>query len=189
MKKVLSVIIVCCFAISCFAQEHLSFKGIPITGSMTEFCKNLSQKGFSKLGSNNNVTIFKGDFTGRNSTVLVGATEDGKNVYTVVVLFDASGDWNVLTNTYDYYKDIYTRKYGNTSICQEMNPAISDSNVALMAEVHQGTVVWVSQWQPTGGTIELSIEKAEGIYEGLVAIRYRDAQNVEAKIQRDIDDI
>ncbi len=27
------------------------FKGIPITGSMTEFCKNLSQKGFTKFSS------------------------------------------------------------------------------------------------------------------------------------------
>ena len=58
-----------------------------------------------------------------------------------------------------------------------------------MAEVHQGTVVWASQWEPTGGTIELSIEKADGVYEGMVVIRYRDDQNVEAKIQRDMEDI
>lgn len=189
MKKFLSFIIACCFAISCLAQEHLSFKGIPITGSMTEFCKTLSQKGFTKLGSEKNYTIFKGDFTGRNSTVLVGATEDGKSVYTIVVIFDASDEWNILTNTYDYYKDIYTRKYGNTYFCKEKNPSYSNSNVALMAEVYQGTVVWTSQWKPTGGTIELSIEKADGVYNGMVVIKYRDAQNVEAKIQRDIDDI
>ena len=189
MKKALSIIMACSIAISSFAQEHLSFKGIPITGSVTEFCKSLSQKGFTKLDTEKNITIFKGDFPGRKSTVLVGATDDGKSVYTVVVLFDASGEWNVLTNTYDYYKDIYTRKYGNTSFCQEKNPAHSDSNVALMAEVHQGTVVWASQWEPTGGTIELSIEKADGVYEGMVVIRYRDDQNVEAKIQRDMEDI
>lgn len=189
MKKALSIIIACCVAISCFAQEHLSFKGIPITGSMTEFCKKLSQKGFTKIGSRGNINMFSGNFTGRNSTVGVGATDDGKSVYSVVVLFDASDEWNVLVNTYDYYKEIYTRKYGKPSFCKENNPAHSDSNIALMAEVHQGTVVWASQWQPTGGTIELSIEKAEGVYEGMVVIRYRDAQNVEEKMQRDIDDI
>lgn len=189
MKKIFSIIIACLFTISCFAQEHLSFKGIPITGSMTEFCKNLSQKGFTKIGSQNNITIFRGDFTGRQATVGVGASDDGKNVYSVVVFFDACGEWNVLTNTYDYYKEIYTRKYGNTSFCKENNPALSDSNTALMSEVHQGTVVWASQWKPTGGTIELSIEKADGLYCGMVVIKYRDDQNVEAKIQRDIDDI
>ena len=41
----------------------------------------------------------------------------------------------------------------------------------------------------TGGDIELSIEKSNGFYEGLVMIRYRDAQNVEAKIQKDLEDI
>ena len=189
MTKYLSIIIAFCFAISCFAQEHLSFKGIPITGSMTEFCKKLSQKGFTKFGSENNVTFFKGDFTGRNSTVLVKATDDGKSVYSVIVLFDAYDEWNVLTNIYYYYKDIYTRKYGNTSFCQEMNPTNSDSNISLMYELHQGTVVWASQWQPVGGIIELSIEKAESLYDGMVVIKYRDDQNHEAKIQRDIDDI
>ena len=70
-----------------------------------------------------------------------------------------------------------------------MNPTNSDSNISLMYELHQGTVVWASQWQPVGGIIELSIEKAESLYDGMVVIKYRDDQNHEAKIQRDIDDI
>ena len=37
--------------------------------------------------------------------------------------------------------------------------------------------------------IELSIEKTSGVYEGLVVIRYRDSQNVETKIQKDLEDI
>ena len=53
-----------------------------------------------------------------------------------------------------------------------------------MAEVHQGTVVWGSAWEVTGGNIELSIEKTSGIYEGMVMIRYRDSQNVETKFKR-----
>ena len=55
-----------------------------------------------------------------------------------------------------------------------------------MAEVHQGTVVWGSAWEVTGGNIELSIEKTSGFYEGMVMIRYRDSQNVETKIQKDL---
>ena len=110
-------------------------------------------------------------------------------VFAVVVLFDPSEEWNTLVNTYDYYKDLYTRKYGKPSISKEKNPALSDSNAALMAEVHQGTVVYGSAWEVTGGDIQLSIEKSSGVYEGMVLIRYRDSQNVEAKIQSDLDDI
>ena len=133
--------------------------------------------------------MFTGDFTGRESTVGVTATDDGKNVFAVVVLFEPSGEWNTLVNTYDYYKDLYTRKYGKPSSSKEKNPALSDSNTALMAEVHQGTVVYGSAWEVTGGDIQLSIEKSSGVYEGMVLIRYRDSQNVEAKIQSDLDDI
>ena len=102
--------------------------------------------------------------------------------------------WDVLKSKsgielYNYYKDLYTRKYGNPTISKEKNPAHSDSNTALMAEVHQGTVVWGSAWEVTGGNIELSIEKTSGIYEGMVMIRYRDSQNVETKIQKDLEDI
>lgn len=134
--------------------------------------------------------MFTGNFTGRNATIGVVATDDGKEVFAVVVLFDPSGEWNTLVNTYDYYKDLYTRKYGKPSISEEKNPARSASNIALMTEVHEGTVVYCSIWEATGGDIQLSIEKSSaGIYEGMVAIRYRDSQNVEAKIQNDLDDI
>ena len=175
--------------INIMAQEHLSFKGIPIEGSMTAFCQKLKAKGFTSIGRDNNLTLFTGDFTGRNATVGVTATDDGKDVFAVIVLFDPSGEWNTLVSTYDYYKDLYTRKYGKPTISKEKNPAHSDSNTALMAAVHQGTVVYGSAWEVTGGDIQLSIEKSSGVYEGMVMIRYRDSQNVETKIQNDLDDI
>lgn len=189
MKKFIIVLTAFFAAINVMAQEHLSFKGIPIEGSMTEFCKKLKTKGFVSIGQENNITLFSGDFTGREATVGVTATDDGNNVFAVVVLFDPSGEWNTLVNTYDYYKKLYTRKYGKPTISRENNPARSDSNTALMAEVYQGTVVYGSAWEVTGGDIQLSIEKSSGIYEGMVTIRYRDSQNVEAKIQSDLDDI
>lgn len=189
MKKILVNLTILFVAINIMAQEHLSFKGIPIEGSMTEFCQKLKTKGFTSIGRENSITLFSGDFTGRKATVGVTATDDGKNVFAVVVLFDPSKEWNTLVNTYDYYKDLYTRKYGKPTISKENNPAYSDSNIALMAEVHEGTVVYGSAWEVTGGDIQLSIEKSSEIYEGMVMIRYRDFQNVETKIQNDLDDI
>lgn len=189
MKKIIFTLTVLLTAISITAQEHLSFKGIPIEGSMTEFCQKLRTKGFSQIGRENNLTLFSGDFTGRKATVGVSATDDGKNVFAVVVFFDPSGEWNTLVNTYDYYKDLYTRKYGEPTASTENNPAHLNTNIALMTEVQQGTVVYGSAWEVTGGDIQLSIEKSSDFYKGMVMIRYRDAQNVETKIQNDLDDI
>jgi len=189
MKKIIFTLTALFVAINMIAQEHLSFKGIPIEGSMTSFCQKLKAKGFTSIGRENNLTLFSGDFTGRKATIGVTATDDGKNIFAVIVLFDPSDEWNTLVNTYDYYKNLYTRKYGEPTISKESNPALSDSNTALMMEVDQGTVVYGSAWEVTGGDIQLSIEKSSGIYEGMVMIRYRDSQNVEAKIQNDLDDI
>lgn len=122
MKKILITLTVLFAVIDIMAQEHLSFKGIPIEGSMTEFCQKLKSKGFTSIGRENNITLFSGDFTGRQATVGVTATDDGKNVFAVVVLFDPSGEWNTLVNTYDYYKDLYTRKYGKPTISKENKP-------------------------------------------------------------------
>lgn len=188
MKKLLVTLALLVAVINVMAQEHLSFKGIPIEGSMSSFCQKLKAKGFTSIGRDNNLTLFTGDFTGRNANVGVAATDDGKDVFAVVVIFDPSGEWNTLVNTYDYYKDLYTRKYGKPTISKENNPARSDTNIALMAEVNEGTVVYGSEWEVTGGDIRLSIEKSTGVYEGIVTIRYRDSQNVETKIQNDLED-
>jgi hypothetical protein len=185
-KFLIAITLLFVAVINTMAQEHLSFKGIPIEGSMTEFCQKLKTKGFTQLGRDNNVTTFTGDFTGRQATV--GATDDGKSVHSVVVIFDESSEWNALVNTYDYYKGLYIRKYGEPSACREHNPSRQDSNISLMYELGQGTVTYASAWKVTGGTIELSIEKA-GYSDGVVIIRYRDSQNVETKIQKDLEDI
>lgn len=188
MKKLFLTLVLCVLALCAYAQEHLSFKGISIEGSMTSFCQKLKAKGFTLLGNDKNITLFTGDFTGRQATVGVVATDDGNNVHSVVVFFDSSREWNTLVNTYDYYKNIYTHKYGKPAISKENNPSHSDSNTMLMHELSQGTVTYDSAWEVTGGTIELSIEKAS-YTEGMVVIKYRDSQNIEAKIQSDLEDI
>ena len=189
MKKFIFTLVLMLVTTNLLAQEHLSFKGIPIEGSIKEFCNKLEAKGLTSMGTEDNVTLFTGDFTGREATIAVAATDDGKNVFSVVVFFDSSEEWNTLVNTYDYYKDLYTRKYDKPAKSKEKNPSYSDSNTSLMLELEQGKVVWGSAWKVTGGDIELSIEKSSKMFQGMVMIRYRDAQNVEAKIQRDLEDI
>jgi hypothetical protein len=168
---------------------HLKFKGIAIKGSMDSFCKKLKAKGFTQIGREGKAKLFEGDFTGKTATVKVESDNDGKNVYRVIVMFAPSGDWNELVEVYNYYKDIYTKKYGNTSYQKHRNPQATDSNISAMYELWQGKVTWASRWKDTGGTIEISIEKTNGISEGVVVIRYSDSQNEAAKIQSDLEEI
>lgn len=188
MKKFILSLVFCCFALFGFAQEHLSFKGIPITGSMTSFCQKLRAKGFTQIGAEGNIRLFKGDFTGRQATVGAVAADNGQDVFSVAVFFDESDSWNTLVSTYQHYKDLYIEKYGNPTRCVENNPSTHDSNTSLMYELFQGRVTYVSIFEVTGGAIQISIEKGQ-INDGFVMIKYQDAQNVNAKRQSDLQDI
>lgn len=190
MKHIFLSICILFVAIAANAQEHLSFKGIPIEGSITTFCQKLKAKGLEQVHSEDNIRLFTGDFTGRDATIGVVADQTGKNVFSVVVIFPASREWNTLVNTYNHFKDLYTEKYGNPSFSREHNPSHGKGNTALMAEVYQGTVVYGSEFNAPGGTIQLSIDKkVDGIYQGEVIIRYKDAQNIESKRKSDLDEI
>lgn len=188
MKKLFFTFVLLLVTITMGAQEHLLFKGIPIDGSVKDFCEQLKAKGFTYVSSENNSMFFEGDFTGQNVHVRVASADSGENIFSVMVIFDAIGEWKTLVNTYDYYKNLYTRKYGKPTLSKENNPSLSDSNGFLMYELYNGTVVWASLWKVTGGAIELSIEKMDYL-EGVVVIRYYDAQNMKAKVQNDLGEI
>lgn len=188
MKKILTSLILSMIAVCGLAQEHLNFKGIPIEGSLSEFCQKLKTKGFVETKRDNGLIMFKGEFTGREATIGVIASDDGKNVHSVAVIFDQSSEWKTLLNTYTYLKDLYIRKYGQPSACVEQNPSHSDDNYSLMRELSQGTVTYMTAWNALGGTIEMTIEKF-GYRSGVVTIKYHDTQNIKNKIQQDLEDI
>ena len=124
MRRLISLFAFMIITLTSYAQtnsEHLTFKGIPIEGSMNTFCQKLKAKGFTSIGRENNLALFTGNFTGQDATIGVKATDDGKNVFAITVIFDSSGEWNTLIDTYNYYKDLYTRKYGKPTISKEKN--------------------------------------------------------------------
>ena len=62
MKKSIFVLVALFLGLTSMAQEHLSFKGISIEGSMESFCEKLADKGFTELRNDGNTTLFTGDF-------------------------------------------------------------------------------------------------------------------------------
>ena len=69
MKKIIFTLVLTVLALDLIAQEHLSFKGISIEGSITEFCQKLEEKGCSLITSENNNYLYRGDFTGRSAII------------------------------------------------------------------------------------------------------------------------
>ena len=191
MKKALFLLYFLVLSLSVSAQEHLSFKNIPIEGSATAFCQKLKSKGFKQTGHDKNVLIFRGDFTGQDVNVAVDTSGNGQNILSIEVTFDTSEEWNTLHNTYNHYKDLYTTKYGEPVACNEEVPVDSNSNTNIhtMQNLLQGLISYSSVWEAPGGSISMSIEKSPETYKGMIVIRYRDTQNIEAKRKSDLEDI
>lgn len=103
----------------------LSFKGIPMTGSLSSFGNELVRAGFRSAG---NGTYF-GDFAGYSGCKI---TPSGSNpVQEVRVDFPVISDWDALEKAYDSLQASLTEKYG-------IQPKIN-TNVATY-ELPNGTI-------------------------------------------------
>ena len=100
-------------------SSPLSFKGIPMTGSLSSFGSELVKAGFRNAGNG----TYTGDFAGYSGCKV---TPSGSNpVQEVRVDFPVISDWDELEKAYDSLQASLTQKYG-------MEPkTASNSNVAV----------------------------------------------------------
>ena len=95
-----------------YAQEHLSFKNIPIDGDIQDFSKELESAGFVQNDEKSTTTYkwFNGDFMGKSSEVMVPFTPKGL-VFKVIVLHEYQS-WSSLSSAFEDATELYTKKYG-----------------------------------------------------------------------------
>ena len=120
------------------SSTPLSFKGIPMTGTLSAFGQELARAGFR---SNGNGT-YTGDFAGYSGCKI---TPSGNNpVQEVRVDFPVISDWNALEKAYDDLQASLTQKYGmepkvnrNLAVYELPNGTISlDADVANQSTWH-----------------------------------------------------
>ena len=109
------------------AASSLSFKGIPMTGSLSSFGSELVKAGFLRAGDG----TYTGDFAGYSGCKV---TPSGSNpVQEVRVDFPVISDWDALEKAYDSLQASLTQKYGKEP------KTSSNSNVAVY-DVPGGTI-------------------------------------------------
>lgn len=105
----------------------LSFKGIPITGSLTAFGNELVKAGFRNNGNG----TYTGDFAGYSGCKV---TPVGNNpVQEVRIDFPVISDWNSLEKAYDALQASLTQKYG-------IEPKTSKNNNIATYDLPNGTI-------------------------------------------------
>lgn len=179
--KHLVLIILAALSVASYAQsEHLTFKGVPIDGTLAEYTEKMQEKGFEYLYSDNGITILQGDFAGyKNCQIGVSTLDNMDLVSTIAVIFQSYESWSLLHNNYTNLKEMLSQKYGKPAIVveefQSSYPPRDDR--AKMHEVVMDRCKYYSIFEIDLGFIELSINKSNNYSEGVVVLKYRDRAN------------
>ena len=117
------------------SSNPLTFKGIPIKGTLSEFGAQLTKAGFRNAGSG----VYTGDFAGYGGCKV---TPSGTNpVSQVRVDFPVITDWDSLEKAYDDLQASLTQKYGQEPVTSpNSNVAtynLPNGTITLDADVKQ----------------------------------------------------
>lgn len=195
MKTHLTLFFACLFfASTTFAQQHLSFKGVPIDGSLQQYTNAMVKAGFHYEGTQEGVALLTGDFAGyKNCIVGVSTLKNCDVVSHIAVLFPEKETWSALRRDYDNLKSMLTEKYGIPSDSRErftdkyINE--STSNMLIMHALHNDQCEWYTIFTTELGNIELSIIPGSDHDEGMVRLSYYDKANSEKVRSSAIDDL
>lgn len=165
--------------------EHLSFKGIPIDGSLDEFMFKMRYIEYRPSGRYGNAQHFDGIFIGEPVTIV--AEEAAGNVYRVEVQFRTWNSWKELSGQYEQIKSLLTAKYGSPvkQVEQCQSGYGPGSNLELMG-IHTERCLYQVDFESgsPAGSIQLSISKKAAI-----RIVYLDKINYDKTINQFIDDL
>ena len=94
------------------SNEHLTFKGVPIDGSVSNFVNKMKQKGFTYVRNYDRKAIMNGTFAGYNDCYVYIYPNGTDIVRMVAVSFPECKSWTTLYGNYVDIKSMLIKKYG-----------------------------------------------------------------------------
>ncbi len=193
MKKHLTLFLACLvFAGNLFAQQHLSFKGVPINGTLKSYTDAMVKAGFHYELTQDGTALLTGDFAGyKGCTVGVSTLKNLDVVSRIAVLFPEKETWSAVLGDYEHLKNMLTVKYGTPSDSQEkFTGYIGDyDNYLVMHALKDGEYVWYTTFTTELGDIELSIMSGREYDTAMVRLSYYDKANSEKVRSAAMDDL
>lgn len=192
MKKLfVSLFLITCALIS-FAQnesEHLTFKGVPIDGTLREYVEKMKNAGFEYVGEDEGTAVLKGDFAGYKECYIYVSTLESINlVNNILVVFPKSDKWPILEHYYANLKSMLTEKYGKPSSEIEKFKRSYITDDFYISELRSNRCTWQSVYSLQNGNILLKII---GDYDSgcKVILKYSDKKNTESIRSHAINDL
>ena len=193
MKKHITLFFACLvFAGNLFAQKHLSFKGVPIDGTLKSYIEAMVKAGFRYELTKDGTALLTGDFAGYKScTVGVSTLKNLDVVSYIAVLFPDKDTWPAVLYDYEHLKEMLTEKYGTPSDSQEkFTGNVGDyNNFLVMCALKNGEYKWYTTFSTKLGNIELSIMAGRESHTAMVRLSYYDKANSEKVRNAAMDDL
>lgn len=194
MKKIFFLLFFAILSFVSLAQadsEHMTFKGVPIDGTLSEYIQKMKQKGFTHVGTEDGIAMLTGDFAAYKDCLIGVATLKQKDLISkITVVFSPCETWFALASNYFSLKEMLTKKYGKPLECVEKFQSYSqpkDDNTK-MYEVQFDRCKYYTIWQTEKGNIELSISHT-GVTSCFVKLAYFDKINGEIIEAEAMDDL
>ena len=192
MKKVFFLFACLIFTGITFAQQHLSFKGVPIDGTLKAYTDAMVKAGFRYEGTQDGVALLSGDFAGyKNCIVGVSTLKNCDVVNHIAVLFPDRDTWSSLLGDYEHLKEMLTEKYGTPTDFKEKFTGYvgDDENGLIMLAIKDGEYVWYTTFTTELGDIELTIMSGTEYDTGCVRLSYYDKANSDKVRKAAMDDL
>ena len=163
MKKLLLIFLTAVISISTLAQassQHLTFKGVPIDGTLNQFVANMKAKGFTGAINKDGTAVLEGDFAGYKGCYVIVSTLKNKDlVRTIGVLFPECPNWNTLEGNYLKLKEMLTTKYGEpTEVVEEFqHPRSANDDRSKLHELKMDRCIYNSLWKTDKGNLVLKL--------------------------------
>jgi hypothetical protein len=191
MKTKILTLILSLTTMLTFAQtsEHLSFKGVPIDGTLNEYVAKMKQSGFTMFHTENGVAMLKGDFASYKDCTVGVATLKGKDLVSkITVIFPTQESWSLLSSNYFNLKEMLTEKYGQPfESVEKFSSYEPKDDGSKMIQVHLDACKYVTTYETDKGSIQLSIKG--DISSAFVVLAYFDKINsdiIKAKAKDDL---
>ncbi|MCF0174619.1 MAG: hypothetical protein HUJ95_04680 [Bacteroidales bacterium] len=182
IKKIIFFLVFLFLSISISAQEHLSFKNIPIDGNITDFVAKLKEQGFTVKENFKNSVILNGPFAGYDDcTIFVLFSTSSETVWKVSATLPHRSSWLSTLSMYQDFKEEYIKKYGVPSNSYEffLDPYKLGDGYELQAiKLEKG--YYSTYWYLDLGIISIKI-KALSNYTGWIMLTYEDAAGFSIK--------
>lgn len=196
MRKLFSSLFLTMIALASFAQvksdssKHLSFKGVPIDGTLADYVLKMKKNGFTHKGTKDGIAILEGDFASyKNCIVGVSTLKQKDLVSKIAVMFPDRETWSSLSSNYFNLKDLLTEKYGKPSeSVEEFQSYTPDDDGSKLTQVQLGACKYYTTYETEKGTIQLAIEH-DGVTRCFVKLAYFDKINSEVVKKQALDDL